>query len=254
MSDLPEDLNNRAWEMVTRGDYEAALGIWNNLVNPERPPEQFLNNRGITLLALRRPQAALDDFLSVRHAMPYLVQPYVGIAYWLMGNRDAACEDWWMEAERVRARVITHADVTWTTPPLLWWAAGHPDLECWRARAEQIMKQRWRTKRCREQVWPGWIIGFLVGEISASDLLAAAKTRYELTTVLYEAQAHFYIGASMLRERDLKGYYEHLRHVCSDRRCVGLWEYHLASGELREFGWSGEKPEHLGHLPLGSVS
>ena len=87
---------NLAWQATLDGRYAEAIKLWDDIT--ARYPRRGLpnGNRGITRLLLGDLHGALADFQEQRnHQSPtrYSVES-VGVTLCLLGEHEAACEDW----------------------------------------------------------------------------------------------------------------------------------------------------------------
>jgi hypothetical protein len=81
------------------------------------------------------------------------------------------------------------------------------------------------------QQWPGPVIRFIRGEVSAEDLTAAAADPDPETAKKQDCEAGFYQGELARIAGDgntANARFEHARHVCSPDNL----EYHAAGAEL----------------------
>jgi hypothetical protein len=225
---------NLAWQATLDGRYAEAIKLWDDIT--ARYPRRGLpnGNRGITRLLLGDLHGALADFQEQRnHQSPtrYSVE-FVGVTLWLLGQHEAACEDWANAiAERRAGAIAASIEVA----SLLWWASAYPDLMQWRKLARDELRRRWRVQYVRAS-WEAPIIPFLLGSITETMLLAAAAARSG-QGALYprlSAKAHFYVGACALDVEDHQRYRAQLALATAvGRESILDPETHLARGELQ---------------------
>jgi hypothetical protein len=234
-ADVTTEEWNRAWQSTLDGRYVEAGKLWDNIV--ARYPRRGIPNlnRGITRLLLGDLCGALDDFQQQRSHPPGPVRysgEYVGVTLWLLGEHEAACEDWADDIAKRRSGAIA---ASIEVASLLWWAAAYPDHEQWRKLARDELRRRWRARYVRAS-FESPIIPFLLGSNTESELLAAVAARLG-QGALYprlSAKANFYIGARALDAGDHKRYKAQLALTTGlGRESILDPETHLARGELQ---------------------
>jgi tetratricopeptide (TPR) repeat protein len=230
--------NNHAWQATADKRYEEAIELYTlNLARQDRMTAYM--NRGTTWLLMGNYERAEADFRKARNhpenSFAPLTNLKVGVALWLRGLKDAACDDWANEIRRIRSKVITQSDAAGGITPiaLLWWASAHPEVSSWKKTADKELRHQWKNKTCQRNLWPGTLAPFLLGLIPQDALLNAAveSTSYEPIQKRHWRAAHFYIGAKCLDQNDLAGYEEHLK-LCIQEEDILTAEYYLARYEL----------------------
>jgi hypothetical protein len=240
----PADANS-VWQLVIGGHYAEALDQWNSLIARDATPDRYRLGRGITLLLLDDPQAALADLLEARKAMGAArpLVPLIGAAYWLAGQRDGACHDWAWEVAQNHAGHLAPADRPsgLQVPALLWWASAHAGLQIHRSLAIVEFRRQAQGRGSGSSTWPAPLPPFLLGTGSAVELLAAIADSHP-SRARWLCQAHFYIGASALSRGDLPKYEAQLKLALSQGNdSIREPEFHLAGAELRSMGRGDEK-------------
>jgi lipoprotein NlpI len=231
----------QAWQALSEGRYQEALLNYDEVLSHGESLGERMN-RGTTRLLIGDHQGALSDFQTARelqqHSAVKVANPQVGVAFWLDGQRQLACEDWADEIRRRQTGDITHSDGAGgvVVPALLWWASCHEGLSEWQERAVQELRNRWRTKQCQRSRWPGSIAAFLLGHLSEEDFITAASSKYAAVQAQYLCQCYFYAGATHLAKAQLNDYRSYLRLSLSSFVASTILdpEYHLARAELNE--------------------
>jgi hypothetical protein len=231
---------NDAWRVAAEGHYAEALRRWDSIMARDVNPDRYRLARGITQLLLGDPDAALVDFREVRKPMGIVRRsvPLIGVALWLQGRREAACEDWASEIARRRTGDLTYGDNAGGAhvPALLWWASAHRGLDHWRSLAVDELRRRARTKKCQHSRWPGPVVPFLLGKSSPEALLGAVPETHPFRPN-WLCQARFYIAAACRSRGELPECREHMTLAASqDRKALSEPEYYLARAELLELG------------------
>ncbi|MCC5648132.1 tetratricopeptide repeat protein [Nostoc sp. CHAB 5824] len=228
---------NQAWDLTLEGEYPEAIKLYREILNEKKTLGE-LDNYGITLLCSGNFEEAESVFLEARedHRFRLVVHPFLGTAIWLQGRQQEACEYWHRETERLFTREVTHYDETGKVPTLLWWASCHQDLQQWQTVAEKALKRLWRTNRTRESIWPGTIVAYLLEKVNVHKLFwNALDTKYPRAETRNKLKAHFYYGAMLLNQGDIKGYQEELMSIAAlpKQDLITQPEYHLAMAELK---------------------
>ena len=105
-----------------------------------------------------------------------------------------------------------------------------------RAGAEALMAAYAQERDpIRDGDWPGRILAFLVNELSAGELIEAARVRAEQPATERLCEAHFYIGSLRLIEGDRDSAVRAFRQ-CIEQGATGFYEHHSARSELRALG------------------
>lgn len=148
---------DRAWQAMPEGRCEAALRIWDSIVQRQLSAAQYNMNRGIARLLTGDTQGALVDFLERRSRPAMFPVPFVGAALWLQGQRVKACEDWAYEISRRRSGELTHYDEAGgvEVPALLMWGSAYEGLGEWRKLSVQELKDWDRRNRRVKEYGPG---------------------------------------------------------------------------------------------------
>lgn len=234
------DLTNLAWEHLLAGRHELALDTWSQLIQ-KADQLRVRMDRGWARLYTRDWDGALEDFLRAREiGLPQhpVVVREVGVALWLLGERQAACEDWAQEIARRRAGEFYFLDAAGgvQVPSLLWWASAHPGLAKWRDAAAAELEDRWNAKEYEPRGWPRPIAGYLLGFLDESEFLTTAQSPTVRLQQRRQCVAHFYVGAKSLAAGDLQCYREGLAETLNYGENVIDSEFRLARGELAPGG------------------
>jgi tetratricopeptide (TPR) repeat protein len=236
--DVSVEETNKAWNATLEGNYAEAIPQYQSIL-ARRLKLGEMNNYATTLMLAGKLEEAEATLRDIRHIptpmFTQVVHPKLGVVLWLQGKHEEACQDWANEFERIRNRQVTYYDETGVVPPLLWWASAHSGLEKWRKVAADALKRLWRSERTRRFPWPGSIVGFLLGKITAEQLLeAAVETQYPELHIRRTCIAHFYISAMLLAQGDTEGYRRELELALSipQKALILHPEYHLARNEL----------------------
>src|SRR5579871_4030105 len=174
----PEEINNLAWNHILEGRYDAAIAIYERILQPDRG---FWGNYGIALLLSGKPEAAEQAFRHTRE-MPMArwgVSLNVGTALWCQGKPEQACEDWQQQLERVKTTEVRyHSASGLYLASLLWWASlrlDAPEL------TEVALSDLRILKGWEEQAeeWGLVLAASILGEISPEEFLLKAAGRLD---------------------------------------------------------------------------
>jgi len=229
----------QAWQAMLEGRYQEAVSSYNYILSHHESLGERMNC-GAARLLIGDYKGALSDFQTARFSQQQspvkVANPKVGVALWLDGKRELACQDWSDEIKRRQAGNITHSDGAGGVeiPALLLWASAHPGLSGWTEEAVKELKSRWRTKQCQRSIWPGSIAAFLLGHIIQEDFVKAASSEYVATTARHLCQCYFYLGATHLARTETNIYRSYLElSLAFPVADIMLQpEYHLAHAEL----------------------
>jgi lipoprotein NlpI len=188
------------WQLVKSGQHHEAIEIYSRLYEEDGQPSH-LYNRGAVYLDMADYATALEDFKLVTTVQePRLLADayYIcqGICHWCLDQPSQAVGVW----RQGLTAPYTDAAGGVVIPALLLYAAERLDNTELRREALGLLRKHARRK-LRE--WPGAIVPFLLGKISASELEKTVKVAAnDILISRWQCQADFYIALRALREGD----------------------------------------------------
>jgi hypothetical protein len=183
------------WGLITAGQYEEAADAYTVVLRARESSPNFCN-RGIAHLNQGLLDRAMLDFEAAERCRPANVarsdgyRQWIGTTHWLGGAERQAGQIWLELVEGLESGKIGYTDAAGgvESGALLWFAAA------WLQDADLLARaRRWLGRLCRSRrtVWPAPIGLFLLGRITADELLPFASD----VPVLHErqaCQAHFF--------------------------------------------------------------
>lgn len=183
------------WKLIEDGRYEQAVAAYTAALR-ERESSFNYFNRGIAYLNQGLLDPALLDFEAAERFRPANIarsdgyQQWVGTTHWLSGAERRAGQIWLELVEGLQSGEIGYTDAAGgvESAALLWFAAAWLEDADLLARARRLLE---RLSLSRRTLWPAPIGLFLLGRITASELLPFTSD----VPVLHErqaCQAHFF--------------------------------------------------------------
>jgi lipoprotein NlpI len=225
----PKSSNKReaGWSFAERGEFAAAYAALSQEINLEPRRALHYMNRGLVLLNLSRPHDAALDFAMYSELDPQSSAGYIklGLARWVQDKKELADEAW------RRALHATHTDEAGgvEAPALLYFSALATNNQSRLDEASGILRTKWRSNMA--QLWPGPIVGYLLGKVDEETFLFRQTFSNAEMEVRRECRAYFWAAVLRLSRGD-KQNWSLLLQKSAGRPQLLETEYYIALYEL----------------------
>jgi hypothetical protein len=199
-------MSEDCWCLFAKGDYERALSLLEGRIGMDDDAYVRLARSQMNLY-LGKYSRVLEDLNLIELQLPDHAFHQRGAAYWMMGERERACETWARIIDERRNKRIVYG--RWTcsvdSPALLYWAAAHPGCDHWLTRARAELKRSLKTKACQLLPWPRALGAFLLGEADENELLASTEFEVRIQEAQRRSQSCLYRAVPSLLNGDWHG-------------------------------------------------
>jgi tetratricopeptide (TPR) repeat protein len=221
------------WELLQRGDYEAAVEEFSREY-ARHPGEERLLNLGVAMLSAGQVEAAAA---VIEEARPPVPSPgpawsrWAGTSAWLLGDSDEAVTLWETGLTAALPSRLLSIDLT-----TLLFFASVADPGCYSRGA--IVRHLERFAVSPDVFAPGesaLVARFLRGEIDEASFETACRPADGAALAYEVGRYHFRVGVVARKKGDHAGFLSRMRRCAGMQRCESLCEFHLARHETGAF-------------------
>jgi tetratricopeptide (TPR) repeat protein len=209
-----------ARELMKNGKYQQAYALMTEqMVREPCSVSRYIFERAYCLLDLEKNR--------ISHQSDAVGHLGAGIAFWWLNDYSEAVASW-KRALPGRDKLV-YGEVEALS--FLYFAASIQNDRVLESEIVTLMKKKWKLKD--REIWPGPIIGFLLGKIDRDTFVDfGKKPGFVSSEESVLTKIHFWMGLADYREGNMEEYQNHLKRVLSGDMFQP--EYYLAKCEIKK--------------------